>query len=340
MNVASSLPQAAGPSNEQHRTLSPRAQKAWMPPDSGLVAGGSAENRAGMFHPADLPVSNSVSPSSSDLDGSEAATRKITSAPPFRAEGFRETKRAKLAEAKVSIDIDAGKKARAEAEQAAREPQPPQAAAPAAADQANGALLEPALPPPAPAPHAVQNTTSIGNPSLTMARIGSQLLMDPSQMTAAERAAAAAARVPDPAPRPRRIKRKSLSWKSEAEMTAVRWFRKDEGVLAVHRDATFTEEDAASAAAAPEQDSRMAVGDPSAPAFAAAARMEHQSEANALRQNRDQGWNPPIAADMRGGLAAGEEVELPGQGEDSMDAPFEQQREQANPPVVYLHPSQ
>ena len=45
-------------------------------------------------------------------------------------------------------------------------------------------------------------------------------------MTAAERAAAAAARVPDPAPRPRRIKRKSLSWKSEAEMTAVRWFRK------------------------------------------------------------------------------------------------------------------
>ena len=62
----------------------------------------------------------------------------------------------------------------------------------------------------------------------------------------------------------------------------------DEGVLAVHRDATFTEEDAASAAAAPEQDSRMAVGDPSAPAFAAAARMEHQSEANALRQNRDQ----------------------------------------------------
>ena len=59
-------------------------------------------------------------------------------------------------------------------------------------------------------------------------------------------------------------------------------------MLAVHRDATFTEADAASAAVAPEQDSRMAVGDPSAPAFAAAARMEHQSEANALRQNRGQ----------------------------------------------------
>ncbi len=55
---------------------------------------------------------------------------------------------------------------------------------------------------------------------------GSQLLMDPSQMTAAERAAAAAARIPDPAPRPRRIKRKSLSWKPETDMTAVRWFRK------------------------------------------------------------------------------------------------------------------
>lgn len=68
----------------------------------------------------------------------------------------------------------------------------------------------------------------------------------------------------------------------------VCWRLQDEGVLAVHRDATFTEADAASAAVAPEQDSRMAVGDPSAPAFAAAARMEHQSEANALRQQRGQ----------------------------------------------------
>ena len=45
-------------------------------------------------------------------------------------------------------------------------------------------------------------------------------------MTAAERAAAAAARIPDPAPKPRRIKRKSLSWKSDSDMAAIRWFRK------------------------------------------------------------------------------------------------------------------
>lgn len=50
--------------------------------------------------------------------------------------------------------------------------------------------------------------------------------MDPSQMTAAERAAAAAARIPNPAPRPRRIKRKSLSWKTESDIAAIRWFRK------------------------------------------------------------------------------------------------------------------
>lgn len=45
-------------------------------------------------------------------------------------------------------------------------------------------------------------------------------------MTAAERAAAAAGRIPDPAPKPRRIKRKSLSWKADPDMAAIRWFRK------------------------------------------------------------------------------------------------------------------
>ena len=48
----------------------------------------------------------------------------------------------------------------------------------------------------------------------------------------------------------------------------------------------------------------------------------------------------PLAVDMRAGLAAGEQVELPGQGEESVDAPFERQREQATSPIFYSHPDQ
>lgn len=48
----------------------------------------------------------------------------------------------------------------------------------------------------------------------------------------------------------------------------------------------------------------------------------------------------PLPVDMRAGVAAGEQVELPGKGEDSVDAPFERQREQATPPVFYSHPDQ
>ncbi|KAK9834671.1 hypothetical protein WJX74_007213 [Apatococcus lobatus] len=312
------------------------------------------------------------------FEGPAAAAAPAPKAPVSRLGVVqREARKAKV------LDIDAGKKARADAEQqacreATKEPPAPQSAA-ADAENASAAETATGLGHPAAAPALPQNTTSIGNPNLTMARIGSQLLMDPSQMTAAERAAAAAARIPDPAPKPRRIKRKSLSWQSDAQMTAIRWFRKDEGVLAVHRDATFTEADAASAAVAPEQDSRMAVGDPSAPAFAAAARMEHQSEANALRQGRGKAsaeeeeaepagaaahhphpvqpiavqprpvqpsplqfvtWRAPLAVNMQAGLAAGEQAELPGQGEESVDAPFEQQREQATKPIFYSRPDQ
>ncbi len=52
------------------------------------------------------------------------------------------------------------------------------------------------------------------------------------------------------------------------------------------------------------------------------------------------GLQAPTAVDMRAGLPPGEVPDMPGQGEDSVDAPFEGQREQANPPVNYSHPEQ
>eukprot|EP00887_Chlorella_sp_A99_P006064 scaffold22.g6064.t1 len=177
-----------------------------------------------------------------------------------------------------------------------------------------------------------------GGGAVALARVG------PTVLTAAQRAAEAARRVPSPEPRPRKEKRKRVSWRGETELEAVRLFLQADPPAAAKVDADLT--------APPQPDQAPRKRSP--PGFEVAARKEHRSEAEALRQHRQQeveertelqhrlaelvatvAWHAPrlLAAVLQADALP--EGNRPGRGEESTEAPAAAARRAQGPPATY-----
>lgn len=112
--------------------------------------------------------------------------------------------------------------------------------------------------------------------STTFASCNPQVLMGP--ITAAQRAKMAADKVGDIKPREKKKTGKKIKWADEKSLKSVRWFLQIHPPSNAARDASMDDPEVATSAEQPLDHQN----------FVSAARMEHRSEAQVLRDHREQ----------------------------------------------------